>query len=686
MKREVLFLIVFSMAQITMSQTEIPDVIEQSIEKIAESTENDIDFSDLADDLEQLKNRPINLNNTNPEQLSRITFLSDRQINNLILYQLEYGKIFTLFELQAIEGFDSATILKMAPFILLGDEPNLHKLKLKNILEYGRSQLFLRYQQVIQKQQGYSVPDSIADKSKNSKYLGNPARYYFRYSYNYYDRLSIGLTGEKDPGEAFFGKYQPYGMDFYGGYISLNNTGFLKNLVIGNFNAEFGQGLTLGSGLSMGSVPGISNRRFARGIRPSLSVNENDYLFGVGTTLKVKKVDVSLFYSNHRKDGNITRMDSATSRAEEISSFQETGYHRLPGENEDKNAVREILYGGNLSFRNQVLKAGITSYYSHWSAEFLPGIYPYNQFNFRGKDNLNAGLDLQFVFRNVYFFGEVAGSRNGGMAWLAGFQANPDPRLALSATYRNYGRDYQNLRSNATGQNSKNSNEEGCTVAVNLQLPQSFVFSGFMDICRFPWLKYDINSPSWACEYQLQLNYSKIRSVPMYVRFRYSKGMTDLPGEPLPLMSAKKKYSARYQAEWQISAYLKLKSRFEMVADAKGNSPYRYGYLISQQLAVHSQKKLVGFNILYALFDTESYDERVYMYENDVLYGYSVPALYGQGIRFAALITFSPVRWLDFWLKYAQTWYYGQNRIGSDLNTVEGNTLSEAKIQVRVRF
>ena len=236
------------------------------------------------------------------------------------------------------------------------------------------------------------------------------------------------------------------------------------------------------------------------------------------------------------------------------------------------------------------------------------------------------------------------------------------------------------------GQNSKNNNEEGYTIGVNLQLPQSLVFAGYLDISRFRWLKYDVNSPSNSCEYQLQLNYSKIRNVPMFIRFRCSKGMTDLPGEPLPVLTTKKRYSGRYQAEWQISPSLRLKNRFELVADAKENTSLRYGYLMSQQINVHSLKKLISFNFLYALFDTESYDERVYMYENDVLYGYSVPALYGQGIRFAALITFTPFRLIDIWLKYAQTWYDEKTQVGSGLNTINGNTASEVKVQIRLRF
>lgn len=680
MRRFIIFFIILMISIQVYPQSENGDIYEESLEKLSEISEDEVDFTDLADDLENIKNSPLNINNITAAQLSRLSFLSERQVNNLISFLLEYGKVFSLYELQAVDGFDSSTIVKMAPFIMLGEEEDLHKINLKNILEYGRSQLFVRYQRVIQEQKGYTAED----ESAGAKYNGDPARYFFRYTFNYFDRINIGFTGEKDPGETFFGKYQPYGMDFYGGYFSFNGKGILKKIVIGNFNADFGQGLTFGSGVSMASVPGISNRRFARGIRPSLSVNENNYLFGAATALELKNWKLSLFYSNHPRDGNITEKDPPEGKVKVVSSLQETGYHRLQNETDDKDAVREMTGGGNLNYQNKFMRTGITCIYTHFNADLEPEKEPSGLYNFRGNTNLNSGIDLQFVFKNVYFFGEFSRSMNGGSAFIGGFQAGPDPRLSLSLTYRNYGKDYQNLRSNAQGKNSKNCNEEGYCAAINLQLPLSLVFSGYMDICRFPWLKYQVNSPSVSNEFQMQLNFQGIRTVPLYVRVRWSRSTQDLPDEYLSLSGSKTRFSTRFQADWQTSSNLIIKNRFEMVSNTK-NKTAGYGYVASQGVSIPARKNL-AFNILYALFDTESYDERVYVYENDVLYGFSVPALYGQGIRFACLAKISPWRWFDIWMKYSQTWYDGKATTGSGLNETEGNTLSEVKIQIRLKF
>ncbi len=90
--------------------------------------------------------------------------------------------------------------------------------------------------------------------------------------------------------------------------------------------------------------------------------------------------------------------------------------------------------------------------------------------------------------------------------------------------------------------------------------------------------------------------------------------------------------------DWQVSDFLLLKSRFDWLQDRNGDQSPAYGYLLSQNLVFKLPIRHLSLTVLYALFDTDSYDERIYAYESDVLYGYSVPSYYGKGIRFLAVI------------------------------------------------
>ncbi len=671
------------------SQNENPDLIERTTEKLSETSDKPIDFSEISDVMDRLQDHPINLNNTNHEELSHLLFLNDRQINNLIQYIQSYGTIYSIYELKVVDGFDSATIRKIVPYVSVGQEMEKHPIRMKDLLGSGRNQLLIRAEQVVQKQAGYHVADTVLEKDPNAGYAGSPVKLYFRYTYSFYNRLSIGLSGEKDAGEQFFRGNQKNGMDFYSGYISLQNTGMLKQITIGNFNVDFGQGLTLSSGISAGAIPGTGNvRRYARGVVPSQSTNEGNYLRGVAVVLKKWNFKLSLFYSNHKRDANVISTDTVSGDARDVTSFSETGYHRIPREIEDKNVLRESIYGGNLNFRNSFLSIGLTGFRSQWSASLEPKTYPYNVFAFHGKENLNIGIDFQVALRNAFLFGECARNRNGGMAFLSGIQLNPDPRLMFSLTLRDYQRNYQDLLSNALGQNSANANEEGVLFTFNAGIAPQLGLTGYADLYRFPWLKYRTDSPSYGSEYQLQSDYTAGKSVKMYLRFRIRSKQINATENmrPVNILEEGTSITLRYQADWQVSEFLLLKSRFEWLRNRNGDLSPASGYLFSQILSYKLPVKHFSLAFLYALFDTDSYNERIYAYESDVLYGYSVPSYYGKGIRCMILFEWSPYRWFELSLRYGQTWYSDRNVIGTGLDLINGNTKSEVEIQVRIRF
>ena len=102
-----------------------------------------------------------------------------------------------------------------------------------------------------------------------------------------------------------------------------------------------------------------------------------------------------------------------------------------------------------------------------------------------------------------------------------------------------------------------------------------------------------------------------------------------------------------------------------------------------------SYKKLsfpFSFSLRYAIFDTESFNSRIYAYENDVLYAFSIPAYNGRGTRFYVTTKYRIKRGVDLWLRFAQTYYTDRVTIGSGREEIDGNTRSEVKAQLRFKF
>jgi len=174
----------------------------------------------------------------------------------------------------------------------------------------------------------------------------------------------------------------------------------------------------------------------------------------------------------------------------------------------------------------------------------------------------------------------------------------------------------------------------------------------------------------------------------MYLRFRQKTGQVNaaLPGFPVHVPVTSGTSSLRYQVTWTAFSNLLMNNRFEVVETRMEGTGKHYGYLVSQDISYKPAGLPASVTIRYALFDTWSYNERIYSYENDVLYGYSVPAYEGKGIRCFLLVSWSPVRKLEVWVRYAQTFYTDRDIIGTGLDQIDGDLKSEIKLQLRIRI
>ena len=91
-------------------------------------------------------------------------------------------------------------------------------------------------------------------------------------------------------------------------------------------------------------------------------------------------------------------------------------------------------------------------------------------------------------------------------------------------------------------------------------------------------------------------------------------------------------------------------------------------------------------NIRLQYFNTEGYNSRLYAYENDVLYSFSIPVFYNKGYRYYANINYDLNKKISFWIKWAQTLYRDKSLIGTGLDEIKGNSKSEIKLQIAYKF
>lgn len=676
--------------------TEQEQIIQRRIETIAEQLgegDEGLDYNTLLDELLIFSENPINLNNATVEDLASLPMLDDISAANLVSHIETHGKLLNLYELQSVDGFTLSLIRQLQPFIKVSDNPEALKFSFKEMMKEGTHEVVFRYQQVLNEQEGYSaIEDSILAENPNRRYLGSPQKYWARYRFRYSNKVSWGLTMEKDAGEEFFKGSMKQGFDFYSGHLFVQNLGVVKSAALGDFQAQFGQGLVFWSGLAFGkSSDGVSIKRNAQGLRPYTSVDENRFLRGGGTTLQFGKFQVTAFGSYKLLDGNVSSTnDTLTEQEETVSSIFSSGFHRTPGELEDRQSLTEAVYGGNVSYKSRRLSIGLTAVGYQFDKELRRGDALYNKFEFSGKQNSNYGLDYSYIFRNFHFFGEFALSQNFGFATTHGLFMTVDPRVTLTVMVRHLQPKYQALYANAVTENSRMNNETGYYLGFNINPFKSWYLRGFFDIFQFPWLRFQVNGPSFGYEAIGQLIYRPSKTFEAYFRFRQkNKPLNESAAyaeTPIRGLEDELRSYYRLNIQYNLTKALKLRSRVEYARYKRGDKDVEQGFMMYQDVIYSPLDFPLSFSARLAYFDTETYNSRIYAFENDVLYAYSFPAYYYRGVRAYLTLRYRIYKGIDAWFRVGNLFYSNRDNVGSGLEQTRSNHRTDIKVQLRLKF
>jgi hypothetical protein len=673
--------------------SQVPDhqqVIEELIEELIVTDMPAGDLTLIYDDLLFYVRYPIDINTASADDLTKLYFLNELQISNLIEYRGLSGNFATVYELQYIEGFSQDDIRRMLPFISVGEITTLPVLSPSAALKYGRHQYFLRFQQVIQQQRGFApITDSALAASPSSRYLGSPLKIYKRYQFNYRNQVLAGFVAEKDAGEEFFRGSNPLGFDYYTIHFQVNNVGKFRTIALGDFQTGFGQGLVLWSGLAFGkSANTVNTIKNPRGIQKYSSTDENLFMRGVGVTYRFSEnTEGSLFVSRKKIDAGVSLTDEE-GRILEVSYLQNTGLHATPSQMVGKNVLGETILGGNMSYNHRYFKLGATAVAIEYDAVLNPPERLYNQFDFRGSRNINGGLDYQFAVGKVRFFGEGAVSSSGGTALLGGAMSNLGSKISVSALYRKYARDYHAYFSNGFRENTCTANEEGFYLGALVHPFRRFRLSAWFDFFSFPWLRYSAWAPSSGIEYFLQADFNLSREMHMYLILRHKSKPVNAPAGDAPVRQL---YDAgtsrlRYHINYSLSTAFEFRNRVEISKYSREDISPERGFMMYQDILYKPAKLPISLAFRYAVFETDTYNARLYAYENDILYAFSIPAYYDRGFRTYLLVQYSAGAVVDLWVRYALTRLPGRESIGTGLNEISGDARSEIKAQLRLRF
>ena len=676
-----------SRAQVTPKPEEPPvnTTVEQQLENITENNEDmeTEDDSYLQEMTQYIKN-PLNLNRADENQLKDLRVLSALQLQNFLRYRDVMGNFINIYELQAIPGWDIATIQKIRPYITVSNAQRAGDV-FTSRFRGGDNNILIRATQILEQSRGYLLDSSQA----TNFYPGSPQRLFVRYKYNYKNLLQYGISAEKDAGEQFFKGGQKQGFDFYSAHLFVRNIGIVKSLALGDFTVNMGQGLTSWMTLAFKKSPDVmSIKRQAPVLKPYSSSGEIFFHRGAGITIGRRKWEATFFGSYKKIDANFNAADTSNGIDAYVSSLQTSGYHRTASEVEDKNAQTQIAFGGNIKYRinRLVLSANAVQY--KFQHALIKAQEPYNLYALNGKNFGNYSVDYAYTFKNLHFFGEAALNNKQYPAFINGLLLSVASNVDMSLLYRNISKGYQSLYSSAFTESTYPTNEKGLFAGITIRPSAAWRIDAYADVYQFPWLRYRVNAPTAGKDYMLQVDYKPNKLFEIYSRFKAeSKSINFNPGELTlsPVVEQPKK-NWRTHLSYKIDPAFTLRARTEMVWFDKKGGAASQGFLMFADVLYKPVMKPFSGNIRLMYFETDDYNSRLYAYENDVLYSYSIPVFYDKGYRYYINVNYDVSKKISIWARWAQFIYPQKTSIGSGLDAISGNRKTEVKLQVMARF
>ncbi|MFK7900941.1 MAG: hypothetical protein AB8B61_09310 [Cyclobacteriaceae bacterium] len=618
---------------------QLPD---EAIERLVEETASSIEYNLGIDKLRHYSTYPFSINTASKEDLIESSLFSSKQINVLLLHRKKYGALLSANELISLPFFNKRHIAFLSPLI------TTEKSKNQKTIHYPSSLLLYRIR--------------IAD-TKTMKFRGDNTSQLFRYRYQLGNKVSTGFTLDKDIGEPLVNQLSSP-LDFTSFHIGLKTNSFIKKINLGDYKVRFGQGLAYWNGIGFGKSALTTEVKKSDGELSSYtSANEFNFLRGAAIEMGTSNFRYSSFYSSKKRDASL-------SDEGDYSWIQTSGLHRTKSELENKNRVNEEVIGNRITFQNNRFKLGLTnthiSYNHHLEREGIE-----NQFNFKGKKLSTTSFDFDYIGKELNIYGEGAITSPKKQAFIVGVDFTPSPLLQFSQSVRKFSAGYFTPYVNGFGEQSSTSNEQGIYTAISVELIPKIVLNAYHDIYKLPWASFTTSSPSKGNDILAQLHYTISDQLAMYGRFKYEKKeRTTSDFEKVNELISTTIQRARYHISYTPFWYVRLQSRIELSHWQK-KDVQETGFLIYQDIQYKFpslRTKQVSHPLAItgriAFFDTPSFATRIYAYENDVLYAFSVPAYYGSGIRTMVMAKYSLTKSLALWARYSNSSFKREKTLG----------------------
>ncbi|WP_236980656.1 ComEA family DNA-binding protein [Membranihabitans maritimus] len=622
---------------------------------------------------------PLNINHCSISDLEELGFLSTLEIQSFTQYRKKYGPFISIYELQSIPGISMEKILLLSNFITVKDisaQPFTEIWKQSQGFALARSTAYMPIRE------GYK---SISGNPP--KYKGSPNSLLFRFRKYIPGQFSLGFTVEKDEGEPLNPK-DKLGFDSHKFHLYRDNMkGFLKTIVIGDYRVNLGQGLTQyhGFGLTKSSNP-ILIKRTGKVLQPFSGTSEFNFFRGIAFQINpIPKIKIWGFGHALKRDATLREDED---RGSYFSAIQTSGYHRTENEINKKNAIRETIAGTKILWSSEQWDIGFNSMFSFYNRPYLPEKRIDNFWRPTGKKFTLHSIDFSGNIKTLHIFGEIATQNFGIPAFSLSILHGISRKLDLALLIRSFPESHYPQYSNAFSSRTSPTNEHGIYLGMNYHLSVLSELSLYLDTWKSNWPTFQRTGPAIDQDLLVRWNYKKKRNYKFYIHFKHKiRNDNTLNNNDISYTTSKNHQSnLRANFEKIINQKWRFVTRIEWTRFLLGNGTLENGYTSSQDIHFKSLESPWFYSLRFCYFSTDSYESRIYSYEPDVLYSFSIPFYYFKGMRSVLKVGRKWKNGLRLELRTGWTYLTNQDVVGSGNNTINGSFSQQLKVQAMYKF
>ncbi len=610
--------------------------VQAQIDQEELETFNDGLSANLVQDQEQLSQwlqEPLNLNEASMDQLLQLPGMDNIRAHQLTEYRRLVRTIRSKYELIDLKHWDIQFIRTVEPYITIA--PLQHR---KNLLYgYWKHELIIRSKSVIEKPLG----------AREGEYLGSAPNQYLRYTGSKGRRILWGIAAEKDTWEPLYhkGKWRSH----RSGFLQFTpQWAGINTVLVGSFRLSIGQGLVFNDGFRPSAGPQIRNTGIIQ-LRGHASSNESNFQNGIFIRGSLRQIHYGLWNSTTQRS---MRYDTLS---QSFVTWYSDGLMRTEGRNAFFNNSKEGRIGGFLQYQSRAFQIVSALERRSWSWEY--------------QENSRPLLSIQ--------------------NWTTAF------------VYRN---SWGSIRTEYAHSEGRKAIETELLLIPDDQWKIRWV-NGFVQTHR------QRTVPNFAQSIRdfqgristLECFWNPFPNQHLYLRLANSVHRRDAaPGSEVLVQ---KRWSAQHRYELRSGLSIRTDIQYDQ---QEQRTQFRFQFRKKQdrfQLTLRGQWNLskmgegslafvdyqstIGENSrLYArfsLFRTTDFNHRLYVYENDVLYAFSVPAFHGNGHRIYLMIKMN-LGVHTFWIKAARTTLWDEKSTGSQLEERIGPNRSEITAQYKLRL